>query len=275
MERLRFTDKPVSQWQLQEGLESLEISNGWLAEDKPLVLPSTLKKLIWFYNYNPHAPFPVLPEGLEVLNCVGNELMSLPALPPRLKYLACYGNKLESLPELPETLETLVCDKNRLKCLPKLPQGLLRLDCDRNFLTELPSLPNSITSLHCRQNMLTSLPPLPRQLKQIYCCKNHITELPPLPPWIEEIYFGGNFISMLPRIPESLEYIDWDGNPLPPDMMAGSIEDIRNRWNEWHERIETRHLLFDFRETQRQFTRKARLDERLYEIPHYERTIKQ
>jgi Leucine-rich repeat (LRR) protein len=103
-------------------------------------------------------------------------LTSFQELPENLEKLYCLGNQLTSLPKLPENLEVLNCWSNQLTSLPELSEGLKVLSCDNNQLTELPKLPKSLKYLLCSSNQLTSLPVLPEGLIKIWCGYDQVSE---------------------------------------------------------------------------------------------------
>jgi len=72
-----------------------------------------------------------LPDNLEYLSCINNQLTKLPILPPKLKYLDITGNSIKNLPEqLPDMLEELHIGYTDISKLPsRLPSRLKILYC--------------------------------------------------------------------------------------------------------------------------------------------------
>jgi hypothetical protein len=62
-------------------------------------------------------------------------MTSLPVLPLGLQLLDCSRNSLVVLPNLPDKLQVLDCSKNRLTILPALPSHLLSFEYDCNLFT--------------------------------------------------------------------------------------------------------------------------------------------
>ena len=61
-----------------------------------------------------------LPNKLQILNCMNNQIIQLSNLPDTLLILECCGNKIKDLPDLlPSNLEILNCDWNELTQLPE------------------------------------------------------------------------------------------------------------------------------------------------------------
>ena len=139
-----------------------------------------------------------LPDSLEELDCLRNQLTSLPKLPNSLNKLFCHLNELTSLPDLPNSLECLLCFNNKLTSLPNLPNSLKCLSCSNNQLTSLPDLPNSLEILNCYYNRLTSLPDLPNSLEILSCHNNQLTSLPDLPKSLIELFCSNNELTSLP-----------------------------------------------------------------------------
>ncbi|MEY4905069.1 MAG: leucine-rich repeat protein, partial [Bacteroidota bacterium] len=153
-------------------------------------------------------------DGLQRLDCDGNQLTSLPALPAALQYLDCYGNQLTSLPALPATLQYFYCEYNQLTSLPALPAALQILDCSANQLTSLPALPATLQNFYCFSNQLTSLPALPAALQSFYCDANQLTSLPALPATLQNLRCGYNQLTSLPALPAALQILDCSANQL-------------------------------------------------------------
>jgi len=115
-----------------------------------------LKQLDCFYNQL--TTLPTLPDGLEDINVLNNNITSIPAsaLPSSLLALRCSYNELTALPELPAGLLILACSDNKLTALPTLPAGLSLLDCGNNKLTGLDVTGlASLGYIDCRFNNMT------------------------------------------------------------------------------------------------------------------------
>ena len=162
----------------------------------------------------------ILPNSLIRLYCSYNKLTSLPDLPNSLEELLCIGNQLISPLKLPNSLIRLYCSYNKLTLLPNLPNSLKELRCFGNQLKSLPKLTDSLQVLNCFNNQLTSLPPLPNSLKELYCCNNYLKSLPDLPNSLRELSCFNNRLISLPNLnmltsfkgDNKVDYIDYDPN---------------------------------------------------------------
>jgi hypothetical protein len=101
----------------------------------------------------------------------------LPTLPQNLEYLFCVDNQLTCLPSLPKNLQELYCNDNQLSLLPNLSENLKILCCYNNQLTCLPTFPQNLEELYCINNQLHVLPNLPQNLEEIDCFNNPIYEI--------------------------------------------------------------------------------------------------
>jgi Leucine-rich repeat (LRR) protein len=82
----------------------------------------------------------VLPNTLEQLICLFNNMLKLPStLPQKLINLDCSNNHLTHLPDiLPTTLRMINCVNNKLRCLPDIIPPLAHFRCQCNNLYILP-----------------------------------------------------------------------------------------------------------------------------------------
>lgn len=131
-----------------------------------------------------------LPDSLEFINCICNELATLPTLPKSLKELLCVGNRLTTLPALPESLKSLYCADNCLTALPPLPESLKVLECRLNFLNALPTLPSKLKALVCPHNEIYTLPELPEVLVHLECQNNNLDSIPERTKMMKEYKVG-------------------------------------------------------------------------------------
>ena len=186
---------------------------------------------------------PILPDNLEILICISNNLQTI-AIPKSLKRLDCWNNQLTDIPELPASLTYLNCGANRLCALPDLPPNLLYLHCHNNRIRSLPTLPTNLLELQCYGNRIDSLPPMPPDLKHLYCYNNQLLELPSLGPNVEFIDCFNNRLVMLPPLPSSLTHLYCGSNPWSKPFRelirnANAIETVRNIYKR---RLENRRL---------------------------------
>ena len=171
---------------------------------------------------------PALPETLQILICVGNNLTKIEKLSPALTKLDCSDNQLTELPFLPVNLLDLDCEKNyltainisqlaleRLSCsdnqlyvLPDLPKNLLKLDCNNAQLTIIPALPNGLIELECAHNLLEKLPYLPDSLRELDCSFNRFTTLQNLPDRLKRLACTNNLLKTLPPLGKNLSFLD-------------------------------------------------------------------
>ena len=125
-----------------------------------------------------------------------------------LEILECWNNQLVSLPDLTNlgSLKIFGISINRLTSLPFLPDSLRVLNCSHNKLLYLPSLPHGLETLYCSGNPIISFPPFPTSLKVLGCCDmNDSVILPPLPAGLEELECDRKQLDTVSYIPDGLK----------------------------------------------------------------------
>ncbi len=195
------------------GLTFLKVAHLPLITSVPEPLPNGLQFLDCYDNAQ-LVSLPVLPNGLQSLNCSNMPLVNLPILPIGLQTLDCSNIPLFNLPAMPSGLQTLECRSNQLTSLPALPSGLQVLDCSSNQLTSLPTLPEGLETLHCGYNQLTSLPMLTSGLLHLFCTHNSLTSLPEFPIVLSHLYCDHNQLTSLPTLPVNLLMLSCSSNQL-------------------------------------------------------------
>lgn len=86
------------------------------------------------------GPMPVLPEGLQYLDCSNNPIGSLPPLPSTLRVLLCANCGLSELPDLPDSLEYLDARNNRLKDIRRMPPKLYLAPISRTHANDTANI---------------------------------------------------------------------------------------------------------------------------------------
>jgi hypothetical protein len=94
--------------------------------------------------------------------------------PPKLKSFRCELGYLTYLPPLPDSLEYLDIVGNEVTILPELPKKLKHLYVHKNHLSEIPELPSSLKTLDILANNISSLPILPAVLETLWVGANPI-----------------------------------------------------------------------------------------------------
>ena len=119
-----------------------------------------------------------LPPKLRVFRCELGYLKSLPQLPESMELLDIVGNEVTSLPELPTNLKQLWAHNNQITQLPKLPSGLKILDVISNNISNIPSLPDGLETFWVGKNSIKCLPELPYALTELIISENETPCLP-------------------------------------------------------------------------------------------------
>lgn len=139
-------------------------------------LPSSLEVLSMYYdtvfsfNLNPSLKY------FRVTDC---NLTTLPLLPSGLEYLNCGRNLIDSVLNLPPGLDTLICGNDSLRYF-EFPDSLSVLSISgSDSITEIASL-KKLRSFDCSRTGITCLPKLNDELEVIGTSLSCIPNYPPL-----------------------------------------------------------------------------------------------
>lgn len=173
-------------------------------------------------NIKDYNKGPVLIKGSLDLNILKEEGFYF------VKKIYLDGGGITSIENIPNTVESLVCINNELKSISSLPVGIKELNLENNKLKDIDLTQTSnLVVLNISHNEIQELDHLPSTLKELNCSFNQLRRLDLYGlKHLNKLYINNNNLITVINIPISLKIIKYYNNPLKEIQQLDTINDL-------------------------------------------------
>ncbi|RVS71098.1 leucine-rich repeat domain-containing protein [Escherichia coli] len=140
-------------------------------------------------------------------------LGSVPPLPEWIEMLNLIENELDSI-QVPESCKELELDFNNLTEFPQVPDGITLISVNNNLISHIDSFPPKIKEIFIRHNKLSEIPAIPDTTEVFDCGCNKIQEIRYFPKNLEKALIEYNNIEAVPAIAGNLKLLFMECNPI-------------------------------------------------------------
>ncbi|HCB7515252.1 TPA: leucine-rich repeat domain-containing protein [Escherichia coli] len=150
-------------------------------------------------------------------------LGSVPPLPEWIEILNLIENELDSI-QVPESCKELELDFNNLTEFPQVPDGITLISVNNNLISHIDSFPPKIKEIYIRHNKLSQIP----DTTTVFDCGcNKIQEIRYFPKNLEKALIEYNNIEVVPAIHSKLKLLFIECNPIKEAfLMPWTLTDI-------------------------------------------------
>ncbi|EFC9768054.1 DUF5503 domain-containing protein [Escherichia coli] len=153
-------------------------------------------------------------------------LGSVPPLPEWIEILNLIENELDSI-QVPESCKELELDFNNLTEFPQVPDGITLISVNNNLISHIDSFPPKIKEIYIRHNKLSQIPEIPDTTTVFDCGCNKIQEIRYFPKNLEKALIEYNNIEVVPAIHSKLKLLFIECNPIKEAfLMPWTLTDI-------------------------------------------------
>ena len=160
-------------------------------------------------------------------------LGSVPPLPEWIEMLNLIENELDSI-QVPESCKELELDFNNLTEFPQVPDGITLISVNNNLISHIDSFPPKAKIISICHNKLSEIPAIPDTTEVFDCGCNKIQEIRYFPKNLEKALIEYNNIEAVPAIHSKLKLLFIECNPikeafLMPWTLTGICYEISQR----------------------------------------------
>ena len=160
------------------------------------------------------------------LNLSSLSLGSVPPLPEWIEMLNLIENELDSI-QVPESCKELELDFNNLTEFPQVPDGITLISVNNNLISHIDSFPPKIKEIFISHNKLSEIPAIPDTTEVFDCGCNKIQEIRYFPKNLEKALIEYNNIEVVPAIHSKLKLLFIECNPIKEAfLMPWTLTDI-------------------------------------------------